>query len=374
MLPLRFLAALAAALCCSCDPATVGAVKWNAEQRAALSSLAIPTASVDGSGYFKPIGRSDVRAPIIQTGSGSFGQGAAVNAGAALVFEVASSIEQSHFEKKYGAAIDGVAGGVPGDLDRRITGALADRIGKHPFFRGKVSPASGNRLVVELDHYGFVRVANRGDDILVTPTLSGSWSLTLANGKALARHAFSVASPAYRQTVTEFAKDRALTRRAFDEAAATLANVIVASLNQRLGGATDASGESYAAPVGRTRSPERLPDLYPADLMKSPRYPFSHGFNRFISQPIAPFVIDGHELKIAATPKGGMLYVMEPPSPLTGSRLSVDSAAHRALRDALAARGVGIARHANVVAFGKPIGFVLELDGDGWSALQGYRK
>lgn len=366
--------AFAALFLCSCDPATVGAMKWNAEQRAALSSVAVPTAAVDRSGYFKPIGRSDVQAPIVNTGSGSFGQGAAVNAGVALVFEVVSGIEQSNFEKRYGAAIDSLAATVPGDLDRRVTRAVTDQLGKHSFFRGKVTPASGNRLTVEIDRYGFVRTGSSGDDTLVTPTLSGTWSLTLASGKTLARHPFSVASPVYRKTVTDFAGDRALAHRAFDEAAATLANVIVANLNHRLGDQADAGAESFAAPVRRNHSPALLADVSPPELPRSTRYRFKQGYNSFISQPTTRFVIDGHTLKIAATANGGILYVMKPASPLTGTRLSVDTAEYRAVRDALAARKIGIANHANVAGFGAKIGFIMELDGDGWSALQGYRK
>lgn len=355
----------------SCDPATLGVAKWNSEQRAALSSLSVPTASVNRSGYFKPIGRGDAQAPIVNPGGG-FAQGAAVNAGTAFIFEVASSIEQKNFENKYGPAIDSVAMNVPGDLDQRISRSLAERIGKHAFFKGKVSNSSGNRLWVKVDRYGFVRTSSQGGDTLVAPSLYGTWELTLSSGQSLAHERFAAASPVYRKTIADFANNRALTQNAFEEAASSLANVIVANLNQHLGDQADDHAESFATRAGKNREPEQLADINPVQLPSSSRYHFKHGFNYLTSQPTAEFVINSQKLKIAASANGGMLYVVKPVSAFGGNRLSVDSTEYHALRSALANGGIGIAHQANVSSFGIKTGFILELDGDGWAALQKY--
>ncbi len=357
----------------SCDPATVGAMKWNAEQRTALSTVSVPTASVDRSGYFTPMGGSNVQAPIVQTGGG-FAQGAAVNAGVALIFEVASGIEQKNFENKYGAAIQGVGANVPGDLDRRVSRALSEQLGKHTFFRGKVTNSSANRLTVTINRYGFVRSGSKGGETLVAPTLYGTWELKLASGKSLARQQFAAASPAHQKTVADFANNRALTHKAFDEAANAVANVVVADLNRRLGDQADHTTRAFSPRAEKNQAPVQLADVNPIELPRNDRYGFKQGFNRFVSQPNAEFLIDGHKLKIAATGNGGILFVMKPVSPLTGTRLSVDSAEYRSVRAALAAGGVGISSQANVASLGVKTGFIVELDGDGWSVLQKYRK
>lgn len=357
----------------SCDPATVGAMKWNADQRAALSTISVPTASVDRSGYFNPMGGSNVQAPIVQTGGG-FGQGAAVNAGVAIIFEVASGIEQNNFENKYGAGFQGVSANVPGDIDRRVSRSLADQLGRHGFFRGKVTNSSPNRLTVKINKYGLVRSSSKGGETLVAPTLYGTWELTLASGKSIARQNFAAAGAAYQRTVTDFANNRDLTHKAFDEAAAAVANVVVADINRRLGDQADHTTRAFAPRADKNQAPTQLADVNPIELPRNDRYGFKHGFNKFISQPNAEFMIDGHKLKIAATGNGGILFVMKPVSPLTGTRLSVDSAEYRSVRAALAAGGVGISSQANVSSIGVKTGFIIELDGDGWSVLQKYRK
>jgi len=357
----------------SCDPATVGAMKWNADQRAALSTISVPTASVDRSGYFTPMGGSNVQAPIVQTGGG-FAQGAAVNAGVAIIFEVASGIEQKNFESKYGTAIQSVGANVPGDLDRRVSRSLADQLGRHGFFRGKVTNSSANRLTVTIEKYGFVRSASKGGETLVAPTLYGTWELTLASGKSIARQQFAAASPAHQRTVTEFANNRDLTHKAFGEATTAVANVVVADINRRLGDQADHTTRAFAARSEKNQEPVQLADVNPVELPRNNRYGFKQGFNSFTSQPNAEFMVDGHKLKIAATGNGGILFVMKPISPLTGTRLSVDSAEYRSVRAALAAGGVGISNQANVASFGVKTGFIIELDGDGWSVLQKYRK
>ena len=273
-----------------------------------------------------------------------------------------------------GAGFQAVGANVPGDLDRRVSRSLADQLGRHGFFRGKVTNSSPNRLSVTINKYGFVRSSSKGGETLVAPTLYGTWELTLASGKSIARQNFAAASAAYQRTVTDFANNRDLTQKAFDEAATAVANVVVADINRRLGDQADHTTRAFAPRADKNQAPTQLADVNPIELPRNDRYGFKHGFNKFISQPNAEFMIDGHKLKIAATGNGGILFVMKPVSPLTGTRLSVDSAEYRSVRAALAAGGVGISSQANVSSIGVKTGFIIELDGDGWSVLQKYRK
>ncbi|GAA5482833.1 hypothetical protein Hsar01_02057 [Haloferula sargassicola] len=330
---------------------------------------------VKADAYQKPRGHEGAQAPLVVMPGAGFSTGAGVNAGVSLLAEGVNAVQQSNFEKKYAAAFDRVAKSVPGNVGTLVTKEVEPRLKKHPFFGPRVKSVSPNRIEVTITRHGFVRCGKRGSEVLVSPSIYGSWRLA-STGGASAYGSIAAASPNFQKTLDEFAANPASIREGYRAAAVLAAESIMAELDKKAGSggraSTPAPATGYAKASGS--SPERL-----ADLPLSPPQPiqqlgFTRGYNRFINQPTQKYRIGETEYKIAATPNGGTLFVMLPSTTAGGNKTSLGDSHYRTVRAFLQSKNIRIARERQVKAFFMPTGYILELTGDGYAALAPYRQ
>ena len=343
-----------------------GAGRWTEAQKAELSSIAVPGASIAADAYLEPVGNEQHSAPIIATGTGSFATGAAVNAGAQLILEIAAAAQQEMFEDRYADAIAKAPGTIPGNLSERIRRAVSKSIGSHSFFKGKIGDSSPNRFVVTVEHYRYVR-AGKEDEVLVTPALFGKFELKGSNGTKLLSRKFTAAGSTKRP-ISAFANDKALASRAFDEAIAQIGVQAYNAVGAKLGETALAEGSAMPAPG--SDQPVQLEGV--SGLAASCSYPYKLTRHCNIWSGAGLHVtVRGQKLKIAGSADGRIVLVRNAALVPKNSVTSTGSMQYEAVRNALKDAGVKILRQRDLLMPGKAGGFFLELDRDGFSVLAG---
>jgi len=360
-LPLHTLPSLWVFFLVSC-----GAGRWTEEEKAGLSSLALPPASIATDAYASPIGSDRVSAPYMTSPGSDFATGAAVGAAAQLVVEIAAAVQQEMFEKRYADAIARAPGAIPGDLSLRIRRTLAKSFGAQPFFKGRIRDDSPNRFTVILENYRYVRAGKEGDEVLVTPVLFGRFELTNASGKKLLAKDFTAPASKNAHPLTVFASNKPIAAKAFDSAIANLALQAVIAVNAKLGEA----GQAALAPASSAggAAPEQLANVNGATATCKNPYPLTQSCNLWSGAGRA-VTVGGEKLKIAGSADGRIVLVrgarLIPQAPVS----STGSVQYEAVKRALRSSGVGILRQRDMVSAGTTVGFFLELDGDGYSVL-----
>jgi len=345
----------------SCAPS-----RWTEAQRASLSSLAVaPT--VQSSAYGKPLGSDNVQAPVVVTGGGSFGSGAAVGAGAQLVVEIGAAIQQNMFESRYADAIAKAPATVPADLSSRIRQSVGKSLAAQPFFKGKVRDNSPNRFQVIVDNYRYVRTGKQNGEILVSPSFYGRFELISAAGEKLLAQPFASASSSYQRPLPEFVRDKQLATKAFDEAIDGIARQAVNAVNAKLGEQALAATESPTATFKPGGKPVQLQPVDGITATCSHPYKLTQSCNLF-SGASRSITVGGQKLKIAASADGKVVLIRS--ASLLDLKVSTSgSPQYDAVRAALNRANLHILRQRDMVISGSPVGFFLELDGDGYSVL-----
>lgn len=356
----RSLPALCALLLASC-----GAGRWTEAEKAGLSSLAVPPASIAADAYAGPIGNEQFSAPYITAPGGDFATGAAAGAAAQLVVEIAAAAQQKMFEDRYADAIARAPGTIPGDLSLRIRRAVGQRLGGQSFFKGRIRDDSPNRFTVVVENYRYIRAGKEGDEVLVTPAFFGRFELTNAGGKKLLASGFAAPARDIARPLTAFANDKSLAAKAFDAAIANLALQAVNAVNAKAGEAELAP--DAAAPSGGG-APVQLANVNGGTATCNNPYRLTQSCNLWSGAGRA-VTVGGEKLKIAGSADGRILLVrgakLIPDAPVS----STGSVQYDAVKRALRAGGVKILRQRDMVSAGTTVGFFLELDGDGYSVL-----
>lgn len=347
-----------------------GASRWSEAQKASLTSVAIPPVSVAADAYAKPIGNQQYSAPYITAPVGSgFAGGAIAGAASQLVVEIAAAAEQKSFESRYADAISKAPGTLPGDLSGRVRKTVTGSIGSLPHFQGKVGDASPNRLIVTIEKYRYVRAGANGDETLMAPSLSGKYDFVSGNGSKLLSRNFNASATSTYRTMNEFARDRALAAKAFDEAAAEVARQIGEAVGEKLGETPGApvvvSGGGAAAKVG---TPYQLSNVSGATATCSNPYPLTQSCNIW-SGASRRIDVGGQKLKIAGSADGKIILIRDAAILPKNSVSSRGSAQYDAVKAALQASGVHILKQRDMVSAGKTVGFFLETNGNAYSAL-----
>ncbi len=345
----------------SCAPS-----RWTEAQRASLSFLAVAP-SVPSSAYGKPLGSDNVQAPVVVTGGGSFGSGAAAGAGAQLVVEIGAAIQQNMFESRYADAIAKAPATVPADLSSRIRQSVGKSLAAQPFFKGKVRDNSPNRFHVNVENYRYVRAGKANGEVLVTPTFYGRFELTNATGEKLLAQPFASASSSYQRPLSEFVRDKQLATKAFDEAIDGIARQAVNAVNAKLGEQALAATESPTATSKPGGKPVQLQPVDGITATCSHPYKLTQSCNLF-SGASRSITVGGQKLKIAGSADGKVLLIRS--ASLLDLKVSTSgSPQYDAVRAALNRANLHILRQRDMVTSGSPVGFFLELDGDGYSVL-----
>ncbi|MGB6221738.1 hypothetical protein [Haloferula sp.] len=360
---------------CSCVSAPP---TWSEGQKAALSSVAIENPVTERGAYTDPVGNEEAEAPLLIVGGGSFAAGAAVNAGAQLIAEGIIEAQSSDFEEKYGASFGQIRSITPNDVGASISNALKKRLNQHSFFRSRLSSSSPNGISLKITRYGLVRCGKRDGEVLVSPSIYGTWKLS-ASGKILAEGRIAAASPLEQRTVTEFAASPLSLRKGYAEAADRAAQAIVSNLDDKLGSVwnLDRGKEPVPERSGYAKAsggpPERLADFKGPQEVKA-MYAFERNFNAFTVRPTQAYTISDHKLLIASTANGGVILVMAKPGLVTGSKIALGDASYHAVRVALEQGGVRIAQQRALKYFGANVGYILELTGDGEAELASFKS
>lgn len=211
------------------------AQKWDSAQKAALTTIAVPSPAIAGDAYQKPIGKMPTApvATVVVPPGGSFATGAVGGAIGQLIVEGIGAAQQSMYEKANAEAISRVSGTIPRDLSERIRKAVAKELDSNTFFRGRVRDASENRLVVKVDSYGYVRTCKIEGKIHMSPQFAGSFELTDAGGKSLLKQVFTGGAASESHPLEDFANNPKLAAAAFDAAIAYLASQISTAVNHK---------------------------------------------------------------------------------------------------------------------------------------------
>jgi len=213
-------------LAASCAP------KWDAAQKAALSSVSVPAPVIAGDAYKKPVGKmAGGPAPVVVVPGAGFGAGAVGNGLGQLIVEGIGAAQQSMYENKHADAMSRISNTVPGDLSERIRKSVTKELSTNSFFRGKVRDGSPNRLVVSINSYGYVRTTKVDGNILMAPQIFGSFELIDANGKSLLKQNLIGIAAAKGRPLEDFANDRKLASAAFDDAINYMALQISAAVD-----------------------------------------------------------------------------------------------------------------------------------------------
>jgi len=348
-----------------------GASRWSEAQKASLTSVAIPPVSIAANAYDKPIGNQQYSAPYITAPVGSgFAGGAIAGAASQLVVEIAAAAEQKSFESRYADAISKAPGTIPGDLSGRVRKTVAGSIGSLPHFQGKVGDSSPNRLIVTVEKYRYVRAGANGDETLMAPSLSGKYDLVGANGSKLLSRNFNASATSTYRTMNEFARDRALASKAFDEAAAEVARQIGEAVGEKLG---ETPGAPVVATGGRAAAtkpgtPYQLSNVSGATATCSNPYPLTQSCNIW-SGASRRIDVGSQKLKIAGSADGKIILIRDAAILPKNSVSSRGSAQYDAVKSALQASGVHILKQRDMVSAGKTVGFFLETDGNAYGAL-----
>lgn len=347
-------------LLASCAPS-----RWTDAQRASLSSLAVAP-SVAANAYGKPLGSDNVQAPFVTAGS-DFATGAAAGAGAQLIVEIGAAVQQNLFESRYAEAITKAPATVPVDLSSRIRQSVGKSLAAQPFFKGRIRDNSPNRFQVVVENYRYVRAGKANGEVLMTPAFYGRFDLTSANGEKLLTQPFASASTSYQRPLPEFIRDKQLATKAFDEAIDGIARQAVNAVNAKLGEQALAATESPAATPRPGGKPVQLQPVDGITATCSHPYKLTQSCNIF-SGPSRSITVGGQKLKIAGSTDGKVILIRSS-SLLDLNVTTSGSPQYEAVRQALNRANLHIIRQRDMVTSGSPIGFFLELDGDGYSAL-----
>lgn len=210
--------------------------KWDESQRAALSSVAVPSPVIAGDAYQPPVGKMPTGpTPIIVVPGGNAGAAAVGNGLGQLVVEGIGAAQQAMYNKAHADAISRAPGTVPGDLSERIRKSVAKELSSNSFFKGKVRDGSPNRMVVNVTSYGYVRVAKVDGNILMAPQIHGSFELMDSNGKSILKQPLVGLAALQGHTLEDFANNRKLASDAFDVAIQNMATMISAAVDQKAG-------------------------------------------------------------------------------------------------------------------------------------------
>ncbi|HEY8932495.1 MAG TPA: hypothetical protein VIM44_04195 [Rariglobus sp.] len=345
----------------SCAPA-----RWNDAQRASLTSLAVAPA-IPAHAYGTPLGSDNIQAPVMVAGGGSFASGAAAGAGAQLVVEIGAVVQQKMFESRYADAIAKAPGTVPADLSSRIRQSVGKSLSAQPFFKGRIRDNSPNRLYVIVENYRYVRSGKENGEVLVTPSFYGRFELTNAAGEKLLAQPFAAGAPNYRRPLPDFARDKQLATKAFDEAIEGIARQAVNAVNAKLGEQALATTESPAAAPKPGGKPVQLQPVSGITATCNEPYKLTQSCNLF-SGPSRSITVGGQKLKIAGSADGRVILIRSA-SLLDLNVTTSGSPQYDAVRQALNRSNLHILRQRDMVTSGSPVGFFLELDGDGYSVL-----
>jgi hypothetical protein len=346
--------------------ASCGSARWTPAQRSSIDSLAV-SPSIPSSAYGKPLGSDNVQAPVMVTGGGSFGSGAAAGAGAQLIVEIGAAVQQKMFESRYADAIAKSPGTVPVDLSSRIRQSVSKGLAAQPFLKGKIRDNSPNRFQVVVENYRYVRAGKANGEVLMTPTFYGRFELTNAAGEKLLAQNFAAAAAGYQRPLPDFVRDKQLATKAFDEAIDGIARQAVNAVNAKLGEQALATTESPTAISKPGGKPIQLQPVDGITATCSQPYKLTQSCNIF-SGASRLITVGGQKLKIAGSADGRVILIRSA-SLLDLNVTTSGSSQYEAVRQALNRANLHIVRQRDMVTSGSPVGFFLELDGDGYSAL-----
>jgi len=349
-----------ALLLASCAPS-----RWTDAQRASLTSLGV-SPSIAANAYGTPAASDNVQAPIVTTGGG-FATGAAAGAGAQLIVEIGAAVQQKMFESRYADAIAKAPGSVPADLASRVHQSVGKGLAAQPFLKGKIRDNSPNRFQVIVENYRYVRAGKANGEVLMTPAFYGRFELTSATGEKLLAQPFASASASYQRPLPEFIRDKQLATKAFDEAINGIARQAVNAVNAKLGEQALAATESPVAAPKPGGKPIQLQSVSGITATCNEPYKLTRSCNIFTG-PSRSITVGGQKLKIAGSADGRVVLIRSA-SLLDLNVTTSGSPQYEAVRVALNRANLHILRQRDMVTSGSPVGFFLELDGDGYSAL-----
>lgn len=208
------------------------AQKWDVSQKTALSSVSVDFPFVATGAYHKPLGKMLVEDPPV---AGIASGDAFSNAITQLAVEGIGKAQQSMFEKSNQDAMSRISGTLPDDLAKRLKKAVVMELDANSFFRGKIRESSPNRLALTVESYGYVRIEKVNGKILMAPQMTGTFELFDAKGVSLLRQKSMGFTESPARPLEDFANDRKLASRMFDEMVRTFAQQVSAAVDLKAG-------------------------------------------------------------------------------------------------------------------------------------------
>jgi hypothetical protein len=209
-----------------------GCTSLSEKQKAMLSTVSVRPYEMAECAFHKPDGTASPNASSgvpAATGGGLIPSliGSSIDASV-------TSKQQKEFEKNNGQYFKKANEGVPGDIAKRLETRTIKVLNSDPFFSPRMTPESSSYFGGKILNYGLTRLTENNGNVYLEAKINLDIWLVGSNGKKMFHQLLSASSiDAY--TMQQYAADKSLSERVFEQALDDFEVQLIKLTNVKLG-------------------------------------------------------------------------------------------------------------------------------------------